>query len=110
MQRTNECRSRALVLMELAKEAPELKEQLLYVAQKWLTLAALKSGSLARYEISEPRIMGYLRNNSVFTFGQTDRAKPSADFREILDAMWLFNEKFERALARYDEIRKQRKG
>ena len=42
MQRTNECRSRALVLMELAKEAPELKEQLLYVAQKWLTLAALR--------------------------------------------------------------------
>ena len=42
MQLTNECRSRALVLMELAKEAPELKDQLLYVAQKWLTLAALR--------------------------------------------------------------------
>ncbi len=48
--------------------------------------------------------MGYLRNNSVFTFGKADRAKTSATFREILDAMWLFNEKFERALARFNEI------
>jgi hypothetical protein len=54
--------------------------------------------------------MGYLRNNSVFTFGQADRAKTSATFREILDAMWLFNDKFERALAKFDEIRKQSKG
>src|SRR6185437_9514327 len=34
------------------------------------TKSALKSGNLARYEISEPRIMGYLRNNSIFTFGR----------------------------------------
>jgi hypothetical protein len=54
--------------------------------------------------------MGYLRNNSVFTFGQADRAKTSATYREILDAMWLFNEKFERALAKFEEIRKQPKG
>jgi hypothetical protein len=31
--------------------------------------------------------MEYPRNNSIFTFGQTDRAKTSATFREILDAM-----------------------
>ena len=54
--------------------------------------------------------MGYLRNNSMFTFGQADRAKTSATFREILDAMWLFNEKFERALAKFDEVRKPSKG
>ena len=60
--------------------------------------------------IPSPTIMGYLRNNSVFTFGQADRAKTSATFREILDAMWLFNEKFERALSRFDEIKKQSKG
>ena len=46
----------------------------------------------------------------MFAFGRADRAKTSATFREILDAMWLFNEKFERALAEYDEIRKQGKG
>jgi hypothetical protein len=74
------------------------------------TKSALKSGNLAKYEISEPRIMGYLRNNSVFTFGQADRAKTSADFREILDAMWLFNDKFDRALSKFNEIRTQRKG
>jgi hypothetical protein len=74
------------------------------------TKAALNSGNLAGYKISEPRIMGYLRNNSVFTFGRVDRARTSATFREILDAMWLFNRQFERALARFNEIKAQRKG
>ena len=69
------------------------------------TRAALKSGRFARTEVSEPRIMGYLRNNSVFTFGQADRAKTAASFREILDAMWLFNIKFEQALAKFNEIK-----
>ena len=69
------------------------------------TRSALRSGDLLGYRISEPRIMGYLRNNSVFTFGAADRAKTSATFREILDAMWLFNEKFERALSKLNEIK-----
>jgi hypothetical protein len=54
--------------------------------------------------------MKYLRNNSIFTFGQADRAKTSATYREILDAMWLFNEKFEWALATFNEIKAQKKG
>ncbi len=74
------------------------------------TRAALKSGRFAATEISEPRIMGYLRNNSVFTYGQADRAKTSANFREILDAMWLFNVKFDQALAKFNEIRARKKG
>jgi hypothetical protein len=74
------------------------------------TKSALGSRNLVDYRISDPKIMGYLRNNSMFTFGQADRAKTSASFREILDAMWLFNEKFERALSRFDEIKKQSKG
>lgn len=69
------------------------------------TKAALRSGDVAKYRVSEPRIMGFLRNNSMFTFGQADRAKTSASYREILDAMWLFNEKFERALSRFNEIK-----
>jgi hypothetical protein len=69
------------------------------------TRSALKSGNLVNYRISDPTIMGYLRNNSVFAFGQADRARTSASFREILDAMWLFNAKFERALARFEEIK-----
>ncbi len=68
------------------------------------TRSALKSGNLVNYKISDPTIMGYLRNNSIFTFGQTDRAKTSAIYREILDAMWLFNDKFERALFKFNEI------
>jgi hypothetical protein len=74
------------------------------------TRAALSSGNLANYRISDPTIMGFLRNNSIFTFGQADRAKTSATFREILDAMWLFNDKFERALSKFNEIKAQRKG
>ena len=54
--------------------------------------------------------MGYLRNNGMFTFGKADRARTSATFREILDAMWLFNDKFERARARFEEIKAQEKG
>ena len=73
------------------------------------TRAALRSGNLTSYRISEPIIMGYLRNNSIFTFGHADRARTSATFREILDAMWLFNNKFEQALARFNEIKSARK-
>jgi len=74
------------------------------------TRSALNSGNLANHRISDPTIMGYLRNNSIFTFGQVDRARTSATFREILDAMWLFNDKFERALSKFKEIKARQKG
>jgi hypothetical protein len=74
------------------------------------TRTALKSGDFAAYRISDSRIMGYLRNNSIFTFGKANREKTSATFREILDAMWLFNDKFERARAGFEEIKAQEKG
>jgi hypothetical protein len=72
--------------------------------------AALNSGNLLNYRISEPRIMGYLRNNSMFAYGRADRAKTSASMREILNSMWLFNDIFDRALAKYNEIKAQQKG
>jgi hypothetical protein len=53
--------------------------------------------------------MGYLRNNSMFAFGKADRAKTSATMREILDSMWLFNDVFARALAKFGEIKTQQK-
>jgi hypothetical protein len=71
------------------------------------TKAAIGSGNVAGFRISDPRIMGYLRNNSIFTFGKADRAKTSATYREILDAMWLFNDKFEHALAKFNEIKRR---
>src|SRR5471032_1791042 len=42
MQFATECRGRALVLMEMAKEVPEFKDRLLFVAELWLELAALE--------------------------------------------------------------------
>jgi hypothetical protein len=74
------------------------------------TRSALASGNFAAYRISDQKIMGYLRNNSIFTFGKADRARTSATFREILDAMWLFNDKFERARARFEEIKAAERG
>ena len=74
------------------------------------TRSALRSGNFTGYRISDPTIMGYLRNNSIFAFGQADRARTSATFREILDAMWLFNAKFERARSEFDEIKARQKG
>jgi hypothetical protein len=71
---------------------------------------ALNSGNLVNYRISEPRIMGYLRNNSMFAYGKADRAKTSATMREILDSMWLFNDIFDRALAKFGEVKAQQKG
>ena len=73
------------------------------------TRAALASGNLNGIG-SRIRRSWDLRNNSMFTFGHSDRAKTSANFREILDAMWLFNDKFERALAKFNEVKSQRKG
>jgi len=73
------------------------------------TRSALRSGNPLNYRISDPKIMGYLRNNSIFAFGRADRARTSASFREILDAMWLFNPKFEEALARFNEIKARQK-
>jgi hypothetical protein len=69
------------------------------------TRSALRSGSLLDYRVSDPTVMKYLRNNSMFAFGQADRARTSATFREILDAMWLFNEKFERARLKFEEVK-----
>jgi hypothetical protein len=69
------------------------------------TKSALSSGNLLGYRISEARIMGYLRNNSIFALGKADRARTSASFREVLDAMWLFSGKFENSLAEYDKIK-----
>ena len=74
------------------------------------TKSALRSGDLLRYRVTDPTILKYLRNNSVFAFGQADRARTSASFRDILDAMWLFNDKFERALAEFDKIKGRKSG
>ena len=73
------------------------------------TKSALKSGSLAAFRVSDPTVMAYLRNNSIFTFGRADRAKTSATYGEILEAMWLFNDKFERALSKFNDIKTQQK-
>src|SRR5262249_1457397 len=73
------------------------------------TRSALKSGNLAAFRVSDPTVMAYLRNNSIFTFGRADRVKTSATYGEILEAMWLFNDKFERALSKFNEIKTQQK-
>jgi hypothetical protein len=67
--------------------------------------SALQSGDLLGYRISSPRIMGYLRNNGIFALGKSERARTSASVREIFNAMWLFNIKFEQARAKFEEVK-----
>ncbi|MFA5901355.1 MAG: hypothetical protein WC829_19810 [Hyphomicrobium sp.] len=74
------------------------------------TRAALASGDFENYRITDPKIMGYLRNNAVFTFGKKDRAKKTATYREILDGMWLFDDKFKRAQATFKEVKSGKPG
>jgi hypothetical protein len=47
MQIIRECRMRAVILTELAKDDPEFESQLLYLAQKWLTLAITREQLIA---------------------------------------------------------------
>ncbi len=56
MQIVRECRLRAAILTELAKDTPEpeLESQLLYVAQDWLTLASLREQLSADAELGGP--------------------------------------------------------
>jgi hypothetical protein len=48
MQIIRECRMRAAILISIAKDAPELESQLLYLAQQWVTLATLREQLNAR--------------------------------------------------------------
>jgi hypothetical protein len=54
MQIIQECRLRATILTELAKDDTELETQLLYVAQEWLTLATLGEQLSTDADAAEP--------------------------------------------------------
>ena len=59
MRIVRECRMRAAILSGLAKDAPELENQSVYLAEKWLTLAIiveqLSSGAdRARHKLFAP--------------------------------------------------------
>ena len=55
MQVIRECQMRAVILTELAKDAPEFESQLLYVAEKWLTLAILSEQLSAGADAAAPK-------------------------------------------------------
>ena len=52
LQIIRECRMRAAILIAIANDAPELENQLLYVAEKWLTLAPLREQLNAQFVVS----------------------------------------------------------
>jgi hypothetical protein len=62
MQFSDDCRSRALVLMEIANESPKFKEQALVLAETWLTLANIHN----RF-CSNPSFSGPLGGNAAMT-------------------------------------------
>ena len=61
MQIIRECRTRAAILTELAKDAPELEHQLLYIAQNWLTLAILSEQLNAGTDRAETSYLYFTR-------------------------------------------------
>jgi hypothetical protein len=42
MRIASRCQDRALLLLQLAQECPQFKEQAEYLAQNWLVIAALR--------------------------------------------------------------------
>jgi hypothetical protein len=97
-----------LEIPEIAKMLPDEIDQMklfqLIQIVPTPTRAALKSGNVETYRISDAQVMGFLRNNSIFAFGKDNRAKTQATYREILDAMWLFTPKFEKAREKFNAI------
>ena len=54
MQFSDDCRSHALVLMEIANESPKFKEQALALAETWLTLANIHNRFCSNPSYSGP--------------------------------------------------------
>ena len=56
MQFSDDCRSHALVLMEIANESPRFKDQALALAESWLTIANIHNRFCSKLSrlISEP--------------------------------------------------------
>lgn len=38
----NQCQQRALLLLQIAQECPEFREQAIFIAREWLNIAALR--------------------------------------------------------------------
>jgi hypothetical protein len=53
MQIVSNCQNRALVLLQIAKECPEFREQAFYLAREWLDVAAVRLICLAQSESIE---------------------------------------------------------
>jgi hypothetical protein len=49
-----------------------------------------------------------VRDALVVSHADLFQQKTPATFREILDAMWLFNDKFEQALSKFDQTHNRR--
>jgi hypothetical protein len=38
----NQCQQRALLLLQIAQECPQFREQAIFIAREWLNIAALR--------------------------------------------------------------------
>ena len=75
------------------------------------TRSALNSGNLAELQDFRPDDHGiFAQQQHLHLWTRPTGRRTSATFREILNAMWLFNDKFERALAKFNEIKAGKKG
>ncbi|MGA8819503.1 MAG: hypothetical protein WB624_19600 [Xanthobacteraceae bacterium] len=42
MRIANQCQQRALLLLQIAQECPQFREQAIFIAREWLNIAALR--------------------------------------------------------------------
>jgi hypothetical protein len=59
-----------------------------------------KGFSTADHEVSA-------QQNGILALGRSERARTSASLHEILNAMWLFNIKFEQARTKFEEVKER---
>jgi hypothetical protein len=46
MRIANQCQQRALLLLQIAQECPEIRDQAVYLAREWLEIAAMRLSCL----------------------------------------------------------------
>jgi hypothetical protein len=69
MRIANQCQQRALVLLQIARDCPEIRDQAVYLAREWLEVAAVRLYCLDQIERIKKRT-GPIRRGLV-NFAQT---------------------------------------
>jgi hypothetical protein len=76
-----DCWKRALVLLEIAKESPEFRDQAAAIARLWLTLAEIEERSISNHADRDSNPLPALRGAAVW---RLRNANPGAELEPRL--------------------------